>query len=238
MPDPWIVSGSSIRPGAYKVLTNASTTSQAGFNLAPGVAPSAPVNGDVWTTTAGMFVRVAGVTVGPLSASDSASFAGTSPIGVTFPAGVVTYAWDFTVANTWLAQQKTAQGATTTSPGWYAQIAGDTVPRVRVGLNVSDVASIAFGPGNATRDAFLERAGAANLRLGSNDVISPVAQAISVQNVLAGTSNAAGANLTIKMSQGTGNANGGECLAFRYVGGGQRRDVSERGGHGRRLRHR
>lgn len=32
-----------------------------------GVAPSAPVDGDIWTTTAGLYVRVNGVTVGPLS---------------------------------------------------------------------------------------------------------------------------------------------------------------------------
>lgn len=33
-----------------------------------GVAPSAPTNGDVWTTTAGMYARINGVTVGPLGA--------------------------------------------------------------------------------------------------------------------------------------------------------------------------
>lgn len=49
-------------------LTAASTTSTAGLRLPHGTAPSAPTNGDVWTTTAGMYVRVNGVTVGPLSA--------------------------------------------------------------------------------------------------------------------------------------------------------------------------
>ena len=45
----------------------ASTTGGAGFNLTPGVAPTAPNNGDVWTTAAGIFVRANGVTVGPLT---------------------------------------------------------------------------------------------------------------------------------------------------------------------------
>lgn len=49
------------------VITGASATGGAGFRLPHGSAPSAPVNGDVWTTTAGLFVRINGATVGPLS---------------------------------------------------------------------------------------------------------------------------------------------------------------------------
>jgi len=52
---------------AVPVLTAASVAAAAGLNLPHGTAPSAPVNGDIWTTTAGLFVRVNGVTVGPLS---------------------------------------------------------------------------------------------------------------------------------------------------------------------------
>lgn len=50
-----------------RLTTAASTTTQAGFNLPHGAAPSAPVDGDLWTTTAGLFVRINGVTVGPLT---------------------------------------------------------------------------------------------------------------------------------------------------------------------------
>lgn len=49
----------------------ASTTSAAGLNIAPGVAPSSPNNGDTWTTSAGMFVRINGVTVGPLASGST-----------------------------------------------------------------------------------------------------------------------------------------------------------------------
>jgi hypothetical protein len=51
-----------------KVLTSASTTTRAGINIPHGTAPSSPVNGDIWTTTAGMYVYVNGWTVGPLGA--------------------------------------------------------------------------------------------------------------------------------------------------------------------------
>ena len=49
-----------------KVTTAATGTGNAGLNLPPGTAPTSPVDGDVWTTTAGMYVRINGATVGPL----------------------------------------------------------------------------------------------------------------------------------------------------------------------------
>ena len=52
--------------------TSASTINSAGLNVPPGIAPSVPVNGDVWTTATGIFVRVSGVTVGPLIAAGAA----------------------------------------------------------------------------------------------------------------------------------------------------------------------
>lgn len=89
----------------------ASTTSFASMNIPHGVAPTSPNNGDIWTTTVGMFVRVNGVTVGPLTSASSASFAGTSPITVSFPSSVVTYAFNFSVSNTFLAAQKISLNA-------------------------------------------------------------------------------------------------------------------------------
>lgn len=115
------------------------------------------------------------------------------------------------VANTWTAQQ-TADGATGTSPGWYAQITGDTTPRVRVGMNAADMASLAFGPGNAVRDLFLERAAAASLRLGNADAAAPVAQTFNVQGVITGTTDTAGASLTLKGSVSTGTGVGGSFV--------------------------
>lgn len=45
----------------------ASTTGVSTLRVPHGSAPSSPVNGDMWTTTAGLFVRINGATVGPLS---------------------------------------------------------------------------------------------------------------------------------------------------------------------------
>jgi hypothetical protein len=45
----------------------ASTTGVAPLRIPHGTAPTSPVNGDLWVTSAGLYVRINGVTVGPLS---------------------------------------------------------------------------------------------------------------------------------------------------------------------------
>src|SRR5208337_3779655 len=54
--------------------TIASVTGTAGINVPHGTAPTSPVNGDVWTTTAGLFARINGVTVGPYVSAASSLF--------------------------------------------------------------------------------------------------------------------------------------------------------------------
>lgn len=49
------------------VSTPATTTSSAGLRLPHGTAPTAPVDGDMWTTTDGLYVRINGTTAGPIS---------------------------------------------------------------------------------------------------------------------------------------------------------------------------
>ena len=63
-----------------------------------------------------------------------------------------------------------------------------------------------------TGDTFIARAAAANIRFGGADAAAPVAQTISFQNVLAGTSNTAGVNTIFKASAGTGTGVGGAFL--------------------------
>jgi hypothetical protein len=65
-------------------------------------------------------------------------------------------------------------------------------------------------------DTILRRRAAANLQLGAADAAAPVAQTLSVQSVVAGTTNTAGANLTIAGSQGTGTGAGGS-IVFRVA---------------------
>jgi hypothetical protein len=69
-----------------KLNLTASTTSAASLNLPQGTAPTTPTNGDLWTTSSGLYVRIAGSTVGPLG---SGSGAGTvTSVSVTTANGV------------------------------------------------------------------------------------------------------------------------------------------------------
>lgn len=67
-------------------------------------------------------------------------------------------------------------------------------------------------PSNTSLDTILRRAAAANLALGATDAAAPVAQTLSVQSVVGGTSNTAGANWTFAASRGTGTGTGGDLI--------------------------
>lgn len=70
--------GSVLTATGGEAVFAAATTNYASIELPHGVAPTAPVNGALWTTTAGLFVRVNGATVGPLLDSAGSGFAGIS----------------------------------------------------------------------------------------------------------------------------------------------------------------
>jgi hypothetical protein len=75
--------------------------------------------------------------------------------------------------------------------------------------NLSFTAS--FGGANSG-DVVLGRRDVRNLRLGAVDAATALAQTFSVQSVVAGTTNGAGANFTITGSQGTGSGAGGSII--------------------------
>lgn len=64
----------------------------------------------------------------------------------------------------------------------------------------------------STPDTIITRRGERNLRFGAADAATALAQTLSVQSVVAGTTNTAGANLTITGSQGTGTGAGGSII--------------------------
>jgi hypothetical protein len=51
-----------------KLTAFASTAASASFNIAQGVAPTTPQNGDMWITSAGLFLYSGGATTGPIAA--------------------------------------------------------------------------------------------------------------------------------------------------------------------------
>jgi len=57
-----------------RLNTVASSTANAGLTLPHGAAPTSPVNGDLWTTTLGIYSRINGATIGPLTNASSNAF--------------------------------------------------------------------------------------------------------------------------------------------------------------------
>ena len=72
-----VISGDSISASG-KLTLSPPTTGRATFNIGHGSAPTTPVDGDIWTTTAGLFARINGVTVGPHGSSGTSGANGTS----------------------------------------------------------------------------------------------------------------------------------------------------------------
>lgn len=66
-----------------RITTPASVTGTAPLRMPHGTAPSSPVDGDIWTTTAGIYVRVNGSTIGPLGTGGggTVTVSDTAPVG-------------------------------------------------------------------------------------------------------------------------------------------------------------
>jgi len=61
----------------------ATTTGAASVTLPHGTAPTTPTNGDLWTTTAGLYARINGSTVGPFGTSAVTAFNDLSDVDLT-----------------------------------------------------------------------------------------------------------------------------------------------------------
>jgi hypothetical protein len=64
---PQLTVNASTATFAGTVIAPAATASLAPLRIPHGTAPTSPTNGDMWTTTAGLYIRINGATVGPLS---------------------------------------------------------------------------------------------------------------------------------------------------------------------------
>lgn len=57
-----VISGDSISASG-KLSLSSGTTGRATFNIPHGIAPTSPVDGDIWTTISGLYARINGATV-------------------------------------------------------------------------------------------------------------------------------------------------------------------------------
>ncbi len=101
-----------------QVVTAASTTALASLNLPHGAAPTSPVNGDIWTTTSGVFARISGSTVGPF---------GTGAGGTITLTGDVTGSGTTTIATTVNWPVPGTIGSTTPNTGAFTTLSATTI---------------------------------------------------------------------------------------------------------------
>lgn len=105
-----------------KLTTVASATGSAGLNLPHGAAPTSPVNGDLWTTTSGIFVRINGSTQQPAVLGGTNSWSGVN----TFSNATNSFGTSTATGTTGLATGATVSSATKTVNIGTGGVAGST----------------------------------------------------------------------------------------------------------------
>lgn len=103
-----------------RLTLSASTTSRAPFNIPHGVDSTSPQNGDIWTTTAGLFYYINGSTVSP------ATLAGGTFTGLINTAASTTAGAGFRLPHGTAPTTPTDGDLFTTTSGLFARINGTT----------------------------------------------------------------------------------------------------------------
>jgi hypothetical protein len=115
----------AINVAGGKTVLPASTTTQAPLNLPQGTAPTSPANGDFWTTSAGVFARIAGSTQSLLSGTINPGTAGyvavyTAPNAISSSANLPNIATVTATAQTSSIGTTTLYAVPSSGAGMYA----------------------------------------------------------------------------------------------------------------------
>ena len=154
-----------------------------------------------------MDLQVGGASQFSVTKAGSASFAGaivaTANSGTTFANADI----KFGASGAFLASASNLLSFGSSAGGYGGSLSYGGIQLLKTGALSFEGASA-----QSSGDVFLTRRGTANFQLGLADAASPVAQTLSVQSVVAGTSNTAGANWTYNASVGTGTGVGGDHI--------------------------
>jgi len=183
-----------------KVSTIASTTTAAGFNVPHATAaPTSPVNGDIWTTTGGLFARINAGTRQFATLSDGQSFSGnntftgpTLTFGNTTAASTVNIGTGATLTATVKSVNIGTAGASgsTTLIAIGSAVSGSTTTTTINGTIQASGLSIALGNSATTGGVY---------SIGSGAIASGATKSVAI-----GDGGAAGSTTTITV----GSANG------------------------------
>jgi hypothetical protein len=143
---PGAIGGTTAAAGTFTALTAtgllltvASASGAAGFNLPQGTAPTSPNNGDVWTTSSGLFVRIAGSTVGPLGTGGGGGGTVTS-VALTVPAIMSVSGSPVTTSGTLAVSLATQTAATV----WAGPATGSAAAPTFRALVSTDIPALAY----------------------------------------------------------------------------------------------
>lgn len=126
---------------AGTIIAPAAVTTSASIRLPHGTAPTSPTNGDMWTTTAGLYVRINGATVGPLGSGGGGGGTVTSiTAGTGLTGGTITTSGTIAIDQT--AQIVSTRANSTNTGGGQIYLNGATGNRIEFGTN--GVAAPAF----------------------------------------------------------------------------------------------
>ena len=208
--------------------TGATTGSLIGLNVTPIFSPLVAV-GNVYATNStaylnSSFAPVSAIAYRGVIQLSATSLTGTITNAFAFYAEVPAISASATTAITLYSQfyasniAGTAGSAISSAAAFYGnQASSNTGVTNNWNLYMNGTASnylkgsLYLGSTTAA-SAILTGRSAANLTLGLADAAAPVAQTLSVQNVVAGTTDTAGTNFTITGSRGTGTGAGGSIL--------------------------
>jgi hypothetical protein len=180
------VSGAAALAGATftgLVGTVASATTGAGLNIPHGAAPTTPVNGDVWTTTSGLFMRQNGVTKQYVDFDTSQTINGNK----TFSNATSTFGSSTATGTISLASGATISGSTKTVNIGTAGVAGSTT-NITAGP-VLGASTITIGATTA----------ASTLNLATGATLTATTKAVNI-----GTAGVAGSTTNIAIGSTTG----------------------------------
>lgn len=155
-----------------KITAGATSVDAASLSLPHGTAPTTPVNGDLWTTTTGLYSHVNGATAGPLIDASGVPWATPGAIGSTTASSGKFTTGDFTGAVTlsgstatlnatnaiqFLISHKPATGASTVrfSPEPIDGTSGATVDYFRL-TNTTGYVAFLVKKGDSTNNTVFE----------------------------------------------------------------------------------
>ena len=180
------------------VTTAVPTTTTAGFNLPHGTAPTTPVNGDVWSTTGGLFWRQNGATKQAMNLGDTQTVSG----NITFSNANVSLGTSTAAGTINVGSGATVSASTKTVNVGTAGVSGSTT-NVNIGSAVSGATSTITVNGTLTATGTTINLGnstaASTINVGTGATLTATTKAVNI-----GTNGVAGSTTNIAIGSTTG----------------------------------